>query len=148
MNRKTIFINFLLAYIFVLFYLAVLNRTPIICSKLPIRLIPFHSYVQPTFNSYKDIVLNIFGFIPVGIVVGVMSEKNRLAKALLAGLFLSLTIECSQLIWKRGTFDVDDLFNNTIGALMGGGIVWFMVKSSRLRVRVLACCKRHSRAED
>lgn len=122
MNRKTICILFLLTYTLVFFYLAVINRTPKVYSIVPIRLVPFHSYVQLTNDSFKDIVLNILGLIPAGIVVGVMSEKKRLLKALLAGLFLSLTIECSQLIWKRGTFDVDDLFNNSVGALIGGVI--------------------------
>ena len=70
-----------------------------------------------------------------------------MAKALLVGLLISLFIEVSQLIWKKGVFDVDDIFNNAVGAVIGGEIAWFMVKSSRLRVRVLACCKRHSRAE-
>ena len=123
MNRKNIYIIFLLAYILVFFYLAVLNRTPCVYSKVPIRLIPFHSYVQPIDNSCKDIILNIFCLVPVGVVVGVMSGKNRLVKALLTGLVLSLIIECSQLIWKRGTFDVDDLFHNALGAVIGGMIV-------------------------
>jgi glycopeptide antibiotics resistance protein len=33
------------------------------------------------------------------------------------------TIECSQLIWQRGTFDVKDLQNNTLGAFLGGAAV-------------------------
>ena len=45
--------------------------------------------------------------------------------ALLVGLLVSLVIECSQLIWSRGIFDVDDLFNNTFGALIGGLIVCY-----------------------
>ena len=44
-------------------------------------------------------------------------------KALLAGVVLSLAIEGSQLVWKKGVFDVDDLMNNAIGAVIGGGIV-------------------------
>lgn len=131
MNRKTIFIIFLLAYVLAFFYLAVLNRTPSVSSKVPIRLVPFHSYVQLTTDSFKDIVLNIFGLVPLGIVVGVMSEKKRLVKALLAGLVISMTVECSQLIWKRGTFDVDDLFHNALGALIGGVIAVAVVRINR-----------------
>lgn len=54
--------------------------------------------------------------------------------ALLVGLLVSLVIECSQLTLKRGVFDVDDLFNNSVGALIGGAIVWFTTIGSRLRV--------------
>lgn len=39
-------------------------------------------------------------------------------------MFMSLTIEFSQLIWHRGVFDVNDLFNNTLGAVIGGVIAF------------------------
>ena len=64
-----------------------------------------------------DVINNILAFMPIGILVGLLSVRYRLLKAILAGLFLSETIECSQLIWKRGVFDVDDLLNNTLGAV-------------------------------
>ena len=117
-------------------------------DKCNIRLNLFKDLLEPGPEGYKDLILNIVCFIPVGLLVGLILEKNRWVNALLAGLLVSLTIEFSQLIWHRGVFDVNDLFNNGLGALIGGAIAWFMVKSSRLRVRVLACCKRHSRAKD
>ena len=74
-------------------------------------------------NYYRTpIILNIVCFIPVGLLVRLLFEKHRWAKALLAGLLVSLTIELSQLIWHRGVFDVNDLFNNALGALIGGFI--------------------------
>ena len=44
------------------------------------------------------------------------------------GLLVSLTIEFSQLIWYRGVFDVNDLFNNALGALIGGVIAVGIVR--------------------
>jgi len=74
-------------------------------------------------NYYRTpIILNIVCFIPVGLLVGLLFEKHRWAKAWLVGLLVSLTIESSQLIWHRGVFDVNDLFNNALGALIGGFI--------------------------
>ena len=58
--------------------------------------------------------------------------KERLLMSTLAGLFISQTIECSQLIWQWGTFDVNDLLNNTIGALLGGAAV-VLAMAFRLR---------------
>ena len=63
------------------------------------------------FSCYKcadpkmlvDGVFNILLFVPVGVLVGLVSGKGRLLLATLAGLFISQTIECSQLIWQRGT---------------------------------------------
>ncbi len=73
-------------------------------------------------DGYRDVILNIVCFIPVGLLVGLLFEKYRWAKAWLVGLLASLTIEFSQLIWHRGVFDVNDLFNNALGALIGGVI--------------------------
>ena len=146
MMRKRIVILSLIAYIAVFFSVAVVFRES--SDKCIIRLDLFKDLLNPGPDGYRDVILNIVCFIPVGLLVGLLLEKHRLAKALLVGLLVSLTIEFSQLIWHRGVFDVNDLFNNALGALIGGAIAWFMVKSSRLRVRVLACCKRHSRAED
>jgi glycopeptide antibiotics resistance protein len=146
MMRKRIVILSLIAYVAVLFSVTVVFRES--SDKCTIRLDLFKDLNNPGPDGYRDLILNIVCFIPVGLLVGLLLEKQRLAKALLVGLLVSLTIEFSQLIWHRGVFDVNDLFNNALGALIGGGIAWFMVKSPRLRVRVLACCKRHSRAKD
>ena len=136
----------LVVYAFFIIYMAVLSRS--VAKQSCIKMDLLQCYLQPSGNSSRDVVVNIVGFIPVGTLVGFLSRRHRVAKALLAGVMISLSIEVSQLIWKKGVFDVDDIFNNAVGAVIGGAIAWFMVKSPRLRVRVLACCKRHSRAED
>jgi glycopeptide antibiotics resistance protein len=82
----------------------------------------FKDFLEPGPEGYKDLILNIVCFIPVGLLVGLLLEKHRLAKALLVGLLVSLMIEFSQLIWHRGVFDVNDLFNNALGAMIGGVI--------------------------
>lgn len=52
-------------------------------------------------------------------------------KALLAGVMMSLAIECSQLVWKKGVFDVNDLFNNAMGALIGGVIAVALINGTQ-----------------
>ena len=64
-------------------------------------------------------------------LVALLSRRHRVAKALLAGLLLSLSVECSQLLWSRGVFDVDDIFNNAAGAVLGGLIVVAMIDYAR-----------------
>lgn len=68
-------------------------------------------------------LFNILLFVPIGCFVGLITSKYRLLMAGVIGLFISETIECSQLIWLKGVFDVDDLFNNVLGAFIGGVIV-------------------------
>ena len=75
--------------------------------------------------------LNILLFVPIGFLVGLIANKYRLMYAVLVGLFVSETIECSQLIWQRGTFDVNDLMNNTIGAMVGGLIAVAVINGTQ-----------------
>jgi glycopeptide antibiotics resistance protein len=77
---------------------------------------------------YTDYPLNVLLFVPIGFLVCSITTRFRLIKALLVGLFVSETIECSQLIWNRGTFDVNDLLNNTLGALVGGIIACLLLR--------------------
>lgn len=44
---------------------------------------------------------------------------GRLLCAVLAGFGLSCVIEVSQLVFKRGLFEFDDILHNTLGALLG-----------------------------
>ena len=116
MRRKIIVI--LIAYIAIIFSLAVLFRES--SDKCSIRLDLFKDFLEPGPEGYRDLIQNIVGFIPMGMLAGQLFEKHRLAKALLVGLLVSLTIEFSQLIWHKGVFDVNDLFNNVLGAVIGG----------------------------
>ena len=96
------------------------------------------SHLSERFSVCQDLILNIIGFIPIGALAGLLIERYRLAKVLLVGLLVSLTIEYSQLIWHRGVFDVNDLFNNAMGALIGGVIA----------VGVINGTQRHKDAKD
>ena len=118
--------SILTAYILILFFFAVLNRDA--GDWAPVKLDLFWGYNNPSEYIVKDNILNIVGFVPVGLLAGMVFKRYRPLKALLVGLLVSLVIECSQLVWHRGTFDVDDLFNNAVGALTGGLIVALIVK--------------------
>ncbi len=73
----------------------------------------------------ESFIVNIFGnvlaFVPFGFVLPIISISNRkLLNITLLSLEFSLTIELIQLIFKVGIFDVDDIFMNTIGGILGG----------------------------
>lgn len=130
MNKRYLWLIVLMAYVFVVIYLAVICRD-VIDSEGSVRLDLFQCYYKPISDSGKDIFVNIVGFIPVGLLVGLISRRYGVSKALLAGLLLSLTVECSQLLWHKGVFDVDDLFNNSLGAVIGGVIAMSIGRSER-----------------
>ena len=126
MKNRYVLLLVLVAYVVFLFYLTVLSRES--SQKCTIRLDLFNSFLEVGRNRCRDLIQNVVGFMPMGVLVGILSSRHRVVKALLAGLLMSLMIESSQLIWKRGVFDVDDLVNNAVGAVIGG-IVWAAIKS-------------------
>lgn len=134
LKRKRYWLIVLIAYIIALFSIAVLNRDPDTSNTIKLNL--FWEYKRPKDYIIRDIVVNIACFVPIGVLTRIVFKKQRVLKALLIGFFVSLTIELSQLIWRKGVFDIDDLFNNTVGALAGGGIVVMFVWIGKRFVKV------------
>lgn len=91
-----------------------------------IQLDLFLCYRQPE-ERYGEIIANIVAFVPIGLLAALILCKCRVLWAMITGLLVSLSIEFSQLIWHRGVFDVDDIFNNSLGAFIGGAIAAIVV---------------------
>lgn len=92
------------------------------------NLIPFKEIKR--FIRYRDILgtqavlLNLWGnviaFVPFGVFLPLFYQRCR--KGIYTVLYsfeLSLTVEVIQLIFKVGSFDVDDLLLNTAGGMLG-----------------------------
>lgn len=99
-----------------------------------INLIPFRSispYLRNITEPYafKNIAANILVFIPLGFFVSNKNSKN-VFKTLVICLSVILSIECIQLLFKIGFFDVDDIILNFIGSLIGMGINKILIKES------------------
>lgn len=70
--------------------------------------------------SLEGIILNILLFVPFGYLLPLIwSKADRWWKVTLLGFSISLIIELLQLFTRLGYADVDDLSNNTVGALIG-----------------------------
>lgn len=88
---------------------------------------PF-STIQLFYNSrrlnaeYKqdNLLGNLLGFAPIGFLLPLLIPLFRKGiYVLLAGFFLSLCFETTQLVLGLGIFDVDDLILNTAGCFIG-----------------------------
>ncbi|HET7629589.1 MAG TPA: VanZ family protein [Bacillales bacterium] len=74
---------------------------------------------------------NIALFIPLGVLVGLLTSKTKnLTFVTAVGLGVSLFLELMQLLLRIGSFDVDDLILNTIGALLGAVFVSLIRKKT------------------
>ena len=129
---------FLIIYLMVLAYVCFWSegygRTEV-QNTYRYNLVPFKEIMR--FYTYRELVgieaflLNLFGnvlaFIPFGVMVPIVSRKNRRFFRVLGLTFLlSLFMECIQLIFKVGSFDVDDLILNTVGGIIGYIVFWLM----------------------
>lgn len=78
---------------------------------------------------------NVICFIPFGFLLPTISKKkvfkNFLSVTFMAMLF-SIGIETAQLLMKVGAFDVDDIFLNTLGGLVG----YILMKLTKIRKHI------------
>lgn len=91
----------------------------------------YYRYDFNFLNSYKaaflngdtylciQILLNIFMFIPVGVLGSFAFKRLSQLKAMLWGILLTSSVELLQLVMMRGTFEYDDMLSNSIGTAVG-----------------------------
>jgi glycopeptide antibiotics resistance protein len=119
---------------------------------LLINLIPFKSIIGSLTHSYymvgiRNVLGNILLFVPFGIILGILMVQ-RVHIALLAGLALSFGIELLQLLETQlflGTraVDIDDLFLNSLGTVVGF-VIYKTIKTimEKVRARVVSNSKK------
>jgi glycopeptide antibiotics resistance protein len=87
--------------------------------------IPFRTIISSLFRPQLPVVVttlfyNILAFIPLGVLLPLISEKARNWRVvLLVAILVSLTFEVVQLAALIGSGDVDDVILNATGALLG-----------------------------
>jgi len=90
-------------------------------------------------RSWQFLIFNIIMFVPLGILLPL--SHNRFRKAvytLAAGFVFTCLIELMQLITSRGIFELDDIFNNFLGTLVGYSMIMTFItlrKNQRNRYR-------------
>ena len=125
--NKIILISIITIYITFVLYMTLLNRS--MGNAIDYNLDLFWSYKDmlrvPGNYYFKEIVLNIALFVPFGFLLPMLFEKlDSIKLIVLLSFIFSLFIETSQLVFKVGLFELDDLFDNTLGAVIGYGIFY------------------------
>ena len=123
-------------YLFAVLYITFLSRE---AEETRSNFELFNSYIM--FFKYKNdfyldmIVYNIIMTIPFGIFLPLLYKPFRsFRRVAFAGFLYSLLIEISQFISGRGLFELDDLFNNTIGAVLG---YWLYILFNKVMIYIL-----------
>lgn len=115
---------------------------------------PFRSYLEAwnTFSliEWRNLILNICMFVPLGFLLPLIGNVFRKGwVTYLTGCLFSLFIEGTQFVSKRGIVEVDDLINNTVGCMIGYGIVmmvielfkWFKCKNQKRSFVKVGMCQ-------
>lgn len=72
-----------------------------------------------TFAMFTNLFGNVLIFVPFGFFMPMASKHRSFFSTLFYSFGLSLCVETFQLLTRVGSFDVDDLFLNTIGGVVG-----------------------------
>lgn len=131
LSKQRVFIWFcFIGYIIMVIGVTFLNRGARMFGDINLHFLSSYREAWNSFNSttWRFIILNIFMLVPLGILLPLLNSKFRKFKwSLAVALIMTLTIETIQLITGYGIFELDDIFNNVIGAIIGYGLVMMII---------------------
>lgn len=120
--RKTILIFLLAGYLAVLGYATLSRLGGMGASGFSFHLFRAWREAWNNFSvtSWANVLLNIAMLIPFGILIPLLFQRcKKWYYMLLASLVLVIYIEMMQYLTSSGIFDIDDIFGNTLGAMIG-----------------------------
>ncbi|MBR4759283.1 MAG: VanZ family protein [Lachnospiraceae bacterium] len=122
----------LFTWLYWVFASTVFCRTEYSEYHYSLKLFWSYEFMRAYPNSYmlQEIVLNILMLLPVGVLFPVAFDCRKLWVTTLFGFLCTTGIELLQLITKRGLFEWDDMFHNTLGVIVGYLLVTSAMKMS------------------
>ena len=101
-------------------------------------MIPFIDYFNndstQTFIKFKDGILNVIVFIPLGLYLSFFIKNNKFIKVIFYTFLISLLFEIIQLFSLLGSFQTEDLILNTFSGLLGYIIYKIIYKEKNIKV--------------
>lgn len=127
LNKKKLFMwTLFIGYIFMVIGVTFIGRG---ARQYGDSNLHFLSTYREAWNSlssvaWRQLILNVVMLLPLGILLPLLNKRfQKLSWTFLAAFLLTITIEIMQLLTGYGVFDIDDIFNNMLGAIIGYGIV-------------------------
>ena len=126
----------LLEYLVLLIILSVGART--VQAERAFDFTPFWSYRAILAGKtvlLTQAIMNVVAFIPIGLLLGCSFDRMKWWKVVVIGGAFSLLIETLQFVLKRGFAEVDDVWHNVVGCMIGYmlyvGIVYLVDQMKR-----------------
>lgn len=135
-RKDGFFVLGLTLYFTLLIGVMLLNRE--VAGSRQINWVPFWSYKKLCLEGKRtlleQILFNVIAFIPWPILFALVFPKmKKLLWSVGSAFVFSVCIEVTQLVFKLGMFEFDDMFHNTLGALIGYGILILFRKNIRAK---------------
>lgn len=88
---------------------------------IPFKTILYYLNGGPNLNvSFINLIANLIAFTPLGFMLPFLNQnKTRIKRCIAVSFAISLAFEIIQLLTGTGSFDIDDLILNTLGAIIG-----------------------------
>lgn len=98
----------------------------------------FSGYVsawnQWSLSEWQLIIFNMLMFAPLGPLLPLLSKRTRrFGPAVCVSLLVTTGIETLQVVTRRGIFELDDIFHNTLGGIAGFLIMIAILDSLEIR---------------
>lgn len=126
---RAVWICGLAAYAVILIWAALISREKGYSRSLNLDLFSSYRFMLRQYNSFdvlKQVLDNVFVFVPLGILLpaayNAKHEMKNYVFVVFCGLICSLIIEALQYTFSIGFTEIDDIVDNTWGAMMGCGI--------------------------
>lgn len=132
--RKILCIIAFILYTVIVLYITLISRTPAVRRRM---LTPFWEYRElicgvDKFYWFGQIIGNIVMLMPLGVFLCLMYRRLNVIHIGMIGCACSVSIELIQYFTGRGLFEFDDIFHNTLGAVIG----YFIMKRLLIRIKV------------
>ena len=117
--KKCILLYLIIMYMYLVLCLTLLDRHSTIRM---VKLIPLWSYpviFQGSRELFLEVIINIVMMMPLGFLLPLATRLKTNSAVALFGFLFSLSIECSQFIFMKGWFEIDDMIHNTLGIVIG-----------------------------
>lgn len=125
---KKLLLNILL-YAVLVFYLVVLFGLLFLKARdfSSVNLVPFYSIGSFLFSddpllhafSVSNVIGNIVLFVPLGLYLSLFIREKNVVKNVLLVIFISVSVEVLQFVFKVGATDIDDVILNGFGGFIG-----------------------------
>lgn len=118
--RKAIVVEILFCYLLLVLMSTVFSRESANVNQANIDIIHAYSYkLKYNIDTQFELLLNVLLLLPFGVLFPYITKSKKLIYTLIGGFLISLTIEVLQFVLKKGTFELTDIINNSLGVLVG-----------------------------